>query len=81
MNERIIAIAKQAGFNMWADEPWNPGDVIDWSARYDEELENFCKLVVQECTRIAELKEQGYNIYDSNTSVGWYIRQHFGIEK
>jgi len=50
MNERIKELAEKAGFGMWADEDWNPGDAIDWSARYDEELQNFYKLVIQECT-------------------------------
>ena len=41
MNERIRGFAEQAGFMLWQDEDWNPGDVIDWSARYDQELVNF----------------------------------------
>ena len=27
MNERIKLLAEQAGFCMWTDEEWNPGDV------------------------------------------------------
>ena len=48
MNERYKKIAEQAGFMIWGDENWNPGDVIDWSARYDQELEQFANLLVEE---------------------------------
>ena len=48
MNERYKKIAEQAGFMLWGDEDWNPGDVIDWSARYDQELEQFANLLVEE---------------------------------
>ena len=44
------------------------------------QLEYFAKLIVLECARIGELKEQGNADYDTDTSVGWYMRQHFGIE-
>lgn len=66
MNERIQKLINQTG--------------VPVSIPFDAWCEKFAELIVQECTRIAELKEQGYNIYDSNTSVGWYIRQHFGIK-
>ena len=46
MNERIKELAEQAGFMLWKDEPWNPGDVVDWSARYDDELAKFSELIV-----------------------------------
>lgn len=36
-------------------------------------------LVVSECSSIAELKEQGYGDYDKDISVGWYMREHFGL--
>ena len=40
----------------------------------------YTNLVVQECARIAEIKEQGYKDFDADTSVGWYIRKKFGVE-
>jgi hypothetical protein len=49
MNTRIKELAERAGFVLWADEPWNPGDVIDWSNRYDAELEKFAQLLIDEC--------------------------------
>lgn len=61
MNERIRKLADQAGFMLWQDEDWNPGDVIDWSARYDQELENFYNLIVQQaaeaCRRVGQLEQ------------------------
>jgi hypothetical protein len=50
MNDRIKELAKQAGFVLWADEEWKPdGAVIDWSSDYDNDLEKFAELIIQEC--------------------------------
>lgn len=61
MNERIRGFAEQAGFMLWQDEDWNPGDVIDWSARYDQELVNFYNLIVQQaaeaCRKVGQLEQ------------------------
>ena len=54
MNERIRGLAEQAGFVMWGDESWNPGDVVDWSSSYDNELKKFAELIIQECLNICE---------------------------
>lgn len=53
MNKRIRQLAEQAGFVLWGDEKWNPGDTIDWSSRYDDELEKFAQLIAQQCADIA----------------------------
>lgn len=45
-----------------------------------EDAEKLAEAVVVECARIAELKEQGYSDFDPATSVGWYIRQYFGVK-
>ena len=29
---------------MWSGEEWNPGDVVDWSCSYDEQLIKFYEL-------------------------------------
>lgn len=69
MNKRIFTkLYKEA----WGYFPCPAGE---------PELEKFAELIVQECAKIAELKEQGSNEYDPNVSVGWYIRQHFGVEE
>lgn len=44
-----------------------------------ELLQKFGEEIIKECVKIAELKEQGYKDFDQATSVGWYIRQHFGL--
>lgn len=63
MNEKIKGLAEQAGFMLWQNESWNPGDIIDWSARYDKELEAFADLIVQECISTIENAENGYQDY------------------
>ena len=49
MNDKIKELAEQAGFVLWGDETWNNcNQNIDWSSQYDEELENYTKLVLME---------------------------------
>ena len=48
MNERIKELAEKAGFILWGEEIWNPGDAIDWSSGYDAELTKFVELIVRE---------------------------------
>jgi hypothetical protein len=43
-------------------------------------IEKFAELIVNECVRIAELKEQGHSEYSGDVSVGWYIKNHFGVK-
>ena len=69
MNERIQQLAEQAG--------WMMGDEVEG---FNTRLEKFAKLIIQECATIGEIKEQGFGDYDLNTSVGWYMRKHFGLE-
>ena len=52
MNENIKNLVKRAGFILWADESWNPGDVVDWSSRYDNELVAYTRLLVNEVLRL-----------------------------
>ena len=53
----IKELAEQAGFVMWADEPWKPeGQVVDWSNNYDNELAKFAELIVKECEQYQEPK-------------------------
>ena len=49
MNDKIKELAEKAGFVMWGEEIWNPGDAIDWSSRYDDELVKYTNLVIQMC--------------------------------
>jgi hypothetical protein len=48
MNENIKRLAEQADFVLWGDEDWNPGDVIDWAARYDDEFVRYTHLLVED---------------------------------
>lgn len=77
MNERIKQLAEQAGFTMWGDEAWNPGDVIDWAARYDDELEKFAELIVRECIDICE---KGTATQTTSGGAAILIKQRFGVE-
>ena len=49
MNERFKELAEKAGFVLWGEETWTPGDAIDWSSRYDDELVKYTDLVIQMC--------------------------------
>ena len=72
MNERIKELAEQA-----TKKYDRLGNEIPFA---QPDLEKFAELIVRECARIGELKEQGYSEYDPDISVGWYMRQHFGVE-
>jgi hypothetical protein len=67
MNERIRQLLSQCGVHY---------EVLPKDTVY----EKFAELIVRECARIGELKEQGYEEYDPDLSVGWYMKQHFGVE-
>ena len=45
------------------------------------QLQKYGEEIVKECAKIAELKEQGSTDFDPDTSVGWYMRHHFGMER
>ena len=65
MNENVKTLAQRAGFALWTDEEWNPGDVIDWTSRYDREFVKYTQLLVQE---VLELQAAGTD-----------VPSHFGI--
>lgn len=52
MNENVKNLVKRAGFALWDDEEWNPGDVVDWASRYDKELVEYTRLLVNEVLRL-----------------------------
>ena len=52
MNENVKNLVQRAGFVLWDNEEWNPGDVVDWSCRYDNELVEYTKLLVNEVLRL-----------------------------
>jgi hypothetical protein len=68
-------LAKEAGFVLWKDEEWNPGDVVDWGSRYDDELVKFAKLIAKECARVSlDSAENQHRLYKM------FLNQ-FGIKK
>ena len=81
MNKRIKELAEQAGFMLWGKETWNPGDVVDWSARYDEELEKFAELIVRECVRYfnEDYQRDFDTLWREDLTKG--IKEHFGVEE
>jgi len=89
MNKQIKELTKRAGFVLWKNEAWNPGDTVDWSCRYDDELEKFAELIVKECAE--QIISKGTDWVDfapSQTGVRpeyWnmaqQIKQHFGVEE
>ena len=66
MNENVKELAKRAGFVLWGNESWNPGDVIDWSSRYDDQFVKYTQLLVNEVLR---LQREGTD-----------VANHFGTE-
>lgn len=63
MNENVKELAKRAGFVLWDNEPHNPGDVVDWSSRYDEELVKYTQLLVNEVLRLQREGTDVVNYY------------------
>jgi hypothetical protein len=84
MNERIKELAEKAGFVLWGEETWNPGDAIDWSSRYDDELTKLIELVVKECIGVVE---GGQFIHDQAPTAlfakecSGAIKKHFGVKE
>lgn len=75
MNERIKQLAEQAGFILWGEEDYNPGDVVDWSTRYDDELVKFTQLVAEQCVKILETRSDHAVIVNSVKE----IKEQFGL--
>jgi len=59
MNENVKNLAKRAGFALWGNEEWNPGDVIDWASRYDKQFVEYTRLLVKE---VLELQATGTDV-------------------
>jgi len=71
MKKKIKKLAKKAGFVIWDDSSWGPGEGnIDWSCDYDKELTKFAQLIVKECAGVA---------HGSDTP-SKDIKEHFGVE-
>lgn len=66
MNDHIKRLAEEAGFILWSDEKWNPGETIDWASNYDKAIVKYTELVVRECINRIET----YEIPVSNSLIG-----------
>ena len=72
MNDRIKQLAEKAGFILWGEEIWNPGDAIDWSSRYDAELTRYTEFLIQECMSYLEEGDIDF--------AKFMIKKNFGVE-
>ena len=83
MNDKIKQLAEQAGFILWQDEAHNPGDVIDWAARYDDELVKYTELLLQEVVNV--LHDEEDRCFDNAVMASTAkqcrnaVAEHFGI--
>ena len=71
MNDKIKELAEKAGFVLWGEEIWNPGDAIDWSCRYDAELTRYTEFLIQECMSYLEEGDIDF--------AKFMIKKNFGI--
>ena len=78
MNERTQQLAEQAGFVLWKDDSGNPGDIIDWSSSYNNELKKFAELIVRECIDWCNAHAR-----DDGTAqrIAEDIKKDFGVEE
>lgn len=72
MNERIKELYSQAGLTMN-----NPLAYEQW---YLESLEKFAKLIVRECSKIAE-EYDGAKLSGPGMIIAGRIEAHFGVEE
>ena len=76
MNERLIALYKEAMLFATNKVPeFNSGL---WQAVC---AGRFAELIIDECARLADLKESGYGIYASDVTAGEHLKDYFGIER
>lgn len=76
MNERVKSLSEAAGFVFWKKESWGPGPGhIDWSCKYDSELEQLVKLVVLESAEWINA-----NVGHVTAEAKQELVKHFGVE-
>jgi len=76
MNERMIYLYEEA--MRFATDKVPEFNSALWQAVCSG---RFAELIVNECARLAELKEQGYGIYMPDITAGEHLRDYFGIER
>lgn len=70
MNERIIELAEQAGFEN--------GHQDRYGNSLSQELEKFAELIIQECTEVTADWYKNHNQYHMPPDE--HIKAHFGVE-
>jgi len=79
MNERIKELGRKAMSDvMNGQDPYRDAERMYIPLEF---MEKFAEMIVRECACIGELKEQGSAEYDPDFSVGYYMRQHFGVKE
>jgi hypothetical protein len=78
MNENIKRLAEEAGFVLWADEAWNPGDVIDWASNYDQEIVKYTELIMRESI-VDFYRRYLDDDKDITVQVEQYLKEQFGM--
>jgi hypothetical protein len=71
VNQRIKALAEQAGFQYIKDEG------IGWAGNHNASLPKFAELIIREC---ADVADENY-IHRGSRTCGLAIRLHFGVEQ
>ena len=80
MDESIKRLAAEAGFTFWSDDEWKPeGAIIDWAAADNSDLVRFYHLVVRECADVLDTQIAPPN--HPMNSLGYKLKQHFGVEE
>jgi hypothetical protein len=81
MNERIKALAEQAGFHIELN--W---DHTDWhSAGHSPLFEKFAELIIRECmacsTWVGKMNTNSSEPIQTAHAINQRIKQHFGVEE
>jgi hypothetical protein len=86
MNERIKQLAEQAKIEFTYDPTEKP--IRAFAECWEDELEKFAELIVQECSAVAnhfsdghEKDQFGRKMFLYTADIGQVILEHFGVEE
>ena len=76
MNERMIYLYEEA-------MRFASGKVPEFNSGLCQAVctGRFAELIIDECARLADLKERGRSLYDPDASAGEHLKNYFGIER
>ncbi len=82
MNERIKALAKEAGYYLYDLTETHQCKTVETDST-DEwiTLEKFAELIVKECLNQCYNRGMNDELYEGQLKAAWYIEQHFGVEE